>query len=116
CGIVEASEQLYADRLPEQAERLAQHAFRGEVWDKAVAYCQQAGTKALARSAQREAVTYCEEALGALQHLPESRATRQQAIDLRLDLRTAFFALGAHERMRDTLREAEALAETLEDP
>src|SRR5712671_1139322 len=45
--IVEASERLYADRLPEQAERLAQHAVRGEVWAKAVAYCRQAGTKAL---------------------------------------------------------------------
>ena len=41
--IVAASERLYADRLTEQAERLAQHAFRGEVWDKAVAYCRQAG-------------------------------------------------------------------------
>ena len=52
--IVAAIERLYADRLPEQAERLAQHAFRGEVWDKAVAYGRQAGTKALARSALRE--------------------------------------------------------------
>jgi predicted ATPase len=36
AGIVAASERLYADRLSEQAERLAQHAVRGEVWDKAV--------------------------------------------------------------------------------
>jgi hypothetical protein len=43
--IVEAIERLSADRLPEQVERLAQHAFRGEVWDKAVAYSRQAGTK-----------------------------------------------------------------------
>ena len=35
------------DRLAEQVERLAHHALRGEVWDKAVAYCRQAGTKAL---------------------------------------------------------------------
>jgi hypothetical protein len=51
AGIVEASERLYADRLPEQAERLAQHALRGEVWDKAVVYGRQAGTRAFARSA-----------------------------------------------------------------
>src|SRR5437016_3000057 len=48
--IVAASERLYADRLTEQVERLAQHALRGEVWDKAVAYGRQAGTKALAPS------------------------------------------------------------------
>src|SRR5262245_50011219 len=46
ASIVEASERLYADRLTEQAERLAQHALRGEVWDKAVAYGRQAGIKA----------------------------------------------------------------------
>ena len=59
--IVAASERLYADRLPEQVERLAQHALRGE--DKAVAYGRQAGTKALARSALREAVACVEQAL-----------------------------------------------------
>ena len=32
--IVEAIERLYPDRLDEQVERLAYHAFRGEVWGK----------------------------------------------------------------------------------
>jgi tetratricopeptide (TPR) repeat protein len=66
-------------------------------------------------SACRETVTYIEQALEALQHLPESRETLQQAIDLRLDLRHAFFALGAHRPMFDPLREAEVLAEALRD-
>src|SRR5262249_28062864 len=35
--IVEALEALAADRLDDQVERLAQHALRGEVWDKALA-------------------------------------------------------------------------------
>ena len=113
--IVAASERLYADRLPEQAERLAQHAFRGEVWDKAVAYCRQAGTKALARSALREVVACCEQALAALTHLPESRATQEQAIDLRFDLRHALWALGEIRQMLDYLREAATLAEALDD-
>src|SRR5262249_38915444 len=30
----------------EHTERLAHHALRGEVWDKAVVYCQQAGARA----------------------------------------------------------------------
>ena len=49
--IVEALETLAGDRVAEQVERLAHHALRGEVWDKALAYCRQAGEKALARSA-----------------------------------------------------------------
>ena len=32
------------------------HALRGEVWNQALAYCRQAGEKAMARSAYREAV------------------------------------------------------------
>jgi class 3 adenylate cyclase/tetratricopeptide (TPR) repeat protein len=44
--IVEAMERFYADRLAEQTERLAHHAFRGEVWDKAVAYLTQSGATA----------------------------------------------------------------------
>jgi hypothetical protein len=45
---VEALEALHPSRLAEQVERLAHHAFRGEVWEKAVTYLRQAGTKALA--------------------------------------------------------------------
>jgi class 3 adenylate cyclase/tetratricopeptide (TPR) repeat protein len=115
AGIVAASERLYADRLTEQAERLAHHAFRGEVWDKAVVYYRQAGTKALARSALREVVACCEQALAALAHLPESRATQEQAIDLRFNLRHAHGTLGEFRQMLDSLREAATLAEALDD-
>jgi predicted ATPase len=94
--IVEAIEALDANRLGEQVERLAHHALRGEVWDKAVTYCRQAGVKAAERSAYRGAAAYLEQALGALQHLPESRNTVEQAIDLRFDLRNALFDLGDH--------------------
>ena len=54
--IVEALEALAGDRLDDQVERLAQHALRGEVWEKALAYGRQAGDKARTRSAYREAV------------------------------------------------------------
>ena len=53
---VEAIERLYPERLAEHVERLAHHALRGEVWEKAVAYLRQAGAKAMERSAYREAV------------------------------------------------------------
>ena len=114
--IVEAMETLAADRLAEQVERLAHHALRGEVWDKALAYCRQAGEKAMARSAYREAVGYFEQALSVLAHLPETRHTREQAIDLRLALRTALWPSGDFGRILALLREAEALAEALDDP
>ena len=113
--IMEAIEHLYPDRLADRVEQLAHHALRGEVWDKALAYCRQAGAKAAARSANREAVACLEQALGALLHLPASRDTREQAIDLRFDLRNALVPLGEVGRIFDALREAEPLAEALED-
>jgi tetratricopeptide (TPR) repeat protein len=114
--IVEALEALYPDRLAEQVERLAHHAFRGEVWEKAVTYLQQAGAKALARSAYREAVTCFEQALAALHPLPDTRQKVERAIDLRLDLRQSLFPLGEFATVLGYLREAEGLARTLDDP
>ena len=113
--IVEALEVLAGDRMAEQAERLAHHALRGEMWNKALAYCRQAGEKAMARSAHREAVGYFEQAISVLPHLPEQRATREQAIDLRLALRSALRPLGDFERILVALREAETLATALAD-
>ena len=114
--IMEALERLAPDRLAEQVERLAHHTLRGEVWDKALAYCRQAGEKAMARSAYREAVASFEQALSTLAHLPEERATREQAIDLRLALRAALQPSGNLGRILACLREAEALAVALDDP
>jgi tetratricopeptide (TPR) repeat protein len=113
--IVEALEALSPDRLAEQADRLAHHAVQGAVWDKALAYCRQAGVRAVARSAYREAVAYFEQALDALAQLPERRDTLAQAIDLRLDLRHSLQPLGEQARSLDHLRAAEALAERLGD-
>src|SRR5215475_10556320 len=114
--IVETIEALARDRVTEQVERLAHHALRGEVWDKALAYCRQAGEKALAQSAYREAVGSFEQALSALPQLLEQRDTREQAVDLRLALRSALRPLGDFGRILATLREAEVLAATLDDP
>jgi len=44
--IASSMETLYADRLGEQVERLAHHAARGELGEKAVVYLRQAGAKA----------------------------------------------------------------------
>jgi predicted ATPase len=89
---------------------------RGELWDKALAYCRQAGDRATARSAYREAVAYFEQALAALEHLPERHEMLEQAMDLRLDLRNALLPLDEQARLFDHLRAAEPLAERLDDP
>ena len=114
--IVEAIEQLHSDRLAEHVERLAHHAVRAEVWEKAVNYARRAGTKAFDRSANRDAVAAFEEALAALDHLPESRATLELAVDLRFQLRPALVTLGRMDRVLVTARDAAGVAERLGDP
>ena len=113
--IVAAIELHEADRLADQVERLAHHALRGGLWDKALAYCRQAGDKAVARSANREAVACFEQALVALEHLPASREHHEQAIDVRLGLRHALGQRLAHGRILTYLREAEGFAQALGD-
>jgi tetratricopeptide (TPR) repeat protein len=113
--IMEAIERIYADRITEQIERVGHHAFRGEVWNKAVAYLRQAGQKAGACSANREAVTYFEQALETLGHLPKNRETLELAVDLRLDLRPALLPLGELRRSIEYLSQAESVCEELGD-
>jgi class 3 adenylate cyclase/tetratricopeptide (TPR) repeat protein len=113
--VVEMVERVYAGRLAEHVDQLAHHALRGEVWDKAVTYFRQAGAKAAARSAYREAVACLEQALTALPHLPGTQGRLEEAIDLRFDLRTSLLPLGQLERGLEYLREAEGLARTLDD-
>ena len=113
--VVDAIENLYADRLGEQVERLAHHAVRAELQEKAVHYLRQAGTKAAARSALFDARARFEQALDVLRSLPESRAALEQAFDIRLELRAVLRQLGEVRPMLEHLREAEALAGRLND-
>ena len=113
--IVGAIETLHADRLAEHAERLAHHAFHGGEWDKAVAYGREAAMKALGRAANHEAATYLQQGVAALARLPESRRTRETAIDLRLELYVALLPLDQLRPLLEYLREAETLAKALDD-
>jgi class 3 adenylate cyclase/tetratricopeptide (TPR) repeat protein len=112
---VEAIETLHHDRLGEHTERLAYHALRGELREKAVSYLRQSGLKADARSAAQEAQAFFEQALGVLEALPESPSTLEQAFDIRLELRPVLSFLGEGRLTLERLREAETLAERLND-
>jgi tetratricopeptide (TPR) repeat protein len=113
--IVDAIETLHRDRLGEHTERLAHHALRGELQERAVDYLQQAGRKAAARSALQDAQAWFEQALGALAALPDSQSTLEQAFEIRLELRPVLSQLGEPRRILQRLREAETLAERLND-
>src|SRR5207249_8599610 len=105
--LVEQLECLYADRLLEQIELLAHHSVHGKVWDKAMQYLHDAGKKAAARSAYRQAVAYLEHAVAVSRNVTATTAVREWGVDIRFDLRNALLALGEYSRIIDCLREAE---------
>ncbi len=114
--LVEALERLYPpDRRAEHIERLADHAFRGESWEKAVAYLREASAKAVARATVNEAVPYLERALVALAHLPSTAMRLEAGVDIRLDLRNCLYLLGQYERTFEHLQAARELAEQAGD-
>ncbi len=108
-------EELFAGRVDDVVELVAYHFRRGQVWAKAATYLRQAAAKAQARSAHREALASLEEALEVLRHLPETPETREQEIDVRIDLRRPLYPLGEFEKMLAYLREAEAMATAISD-
>ena len=89
--------------------------MRAELWCEAVTYLREAGERAVARSANREAVAFHEQALGALRHLPESRETFALAVDVRLDLRPPLLQLGRLDEIHRLSKEAESMAEQIGD-
>jgi tetratricopeptide (TPR) repeat protein len=113
--IVDAIERLHGGRLPEHVERLAHHALRGEVWDKAVTYPRRAGLKAIVRSAHPEAIANLESALTALSHLSGERESLVLGVDLRLDLVLALAQSARYADILQRMTEAAPLAESLGD-
>ena len=99
----------------EHVERLAHHAVRGQLREKAAHYLREAGLKAAGRSALSDSRTWLEQAIAAVEALPESRSTLEQAFEIRLELRPVLLQLGEVRPTLERLREAEALADTLQD-
>jgi tetratricopeptide (TPR) repeat protein len=113
--VLVAIEQLYEDRVAEHVERLAYHAMRGEEREKAVHYLSQAGGRAASRSALSDARAWFEQAVDVVEALPKSRTALVQAFEIRLELRRVLRQLGEGRQMLERLREAEVLAERLND-
>ncbi len=112
--IADALERLHPDRLAEHTERLAHHAVRGEQWDRAARYLREAGLRAFGR-AGAETPGHFEQALLALERLPETRDRSEQAIDIRFDLRNWLLGPGDIPRVLALLEEAERLAIAIGD-
>jgi tetratricopeptide (TPR) repeat protein len=113
--VLQAVERVSAEEPAEYLEILARHALRAENWEKAVLYSRQAGRAAAVRSAFREAEFWYRSAIGAWNHLHESREKVELGFDLRIDLYTAVVTYGDITPVFEVLEEAEPLAAAIAD-
>jgi tetratricopeptide (TPR) repeat protein len=113
--VAEALEALHVADLDPYIAALGQHYHGGEVWDKAFAYLRQAGSRATDHSAYHRAAALYEQAMGALERLPESTRRIEDAIDLSLQMRIPLVPLGEHDRVQAVLDKARRLAEAIGD-
>jgi PAS domain S-box-containing protein len=109
---LESNNQLFSH---DRVEKLAHHAFCGEIWEKAVGYLKDAGDTAISRSNFRNAVLHYERSLEALRHLPDSSDNARRGIDLRFDIRNTLFLLNEFKRGFEYLEEAKEAARALND-
>ncbi len=115
-AIGHAIEELYADRLDEQAAILAYHYARSEQADRAIAYALRAGDRAARLHANAEATTYYEQALT----MARARGATPDGQRAVIDATIRLAAVGVTrqdviERDRANLEQARALAEGLRD-
>src|SRR2546425_847449 len=113
--LVDAIETLHRARLGEHTERLRHPAPPGNTQGEPRHHSPPARLQRTLRSARQDARGWFEQALSVLETLPESRSTLEQAVDIRLELRTVLHQLGEVRRALEHLRAAETLAERLND-
>jgi class 3 adenylate cyclase/tetratricopeptide (TPR) repeat protein len=102
---VEIIESSFADRLDEHIDRLADHAFMAELWEKAIPYQLRSCRRAVRRGANQDAIGIYQRGLETLSHWPASAAKTKAEIDFRLTVVIALEPLGKHRRIADVLRE-----------
>jgi class 3 adenylate cyclase/tetratricopeptide (TPR) repeat protein len=113
--LVDAIETAYAGRLEEHLEELARHALRAKRWKEAFSYNRGAAKKAHGRSIYAAAIERFEDALTALDHLPDDAVYLNDRMDIRLEMRTALWPLGRHDELERRVREAGDIAERAGD-
>lgn len=109
--IAAAVEAHHVEQPQDQAEWLAHHAVRGELWNKAALYQGQAAERALARGSYAEAIAGMREALRSFDAASPSPEATQRAIDQLRALRALLYATGGDaSEIHRILARAEELA------
>ncbi len=115
--IAQVLEQRFPDLCATQPELLAHHFTAAGLHRQAIHYWQQAGQRALARSANLEATAHYRQGLAALAHLPPSPEQARQELALQISLGVPLLMTRgyASPEVEQTYRRARELCRSLGD-
>jgi tetratricopeptide (TPR) repeat protein len=113
--VAQAIERLYADRIEGHLDRLGEHWFAAEAWDKAADCLTRAGQRAASAAAFEEAAALFDRALQANARLANEAATRKDRLRLLFRLHDALLPLCRFAQLHGALVQAESLASDTAD-
>jgi DNA-binding SARP family transcriptional activator len=113
--VAEGLERVYATDIGPHCATIGAHYREAGAWDAASKYLARAGFQAWEREGGHEALACFEDALKAIERLPDSETRRELHVHLRIAINGAHVATGSYERGRPHLDTAETLARTLSD-
>ena len=114
--VAQAMERLYAERIAEHLDRLGEHWFAAEAWDKAADCLTRAGQRAASTAAFEEAAALFDRALQANTHLGDGAAARKERLRLLFRLHDALLPISRYTQLHGVLVQAESLAADAADP
>jgi len=94
--IAQVLEARFPEAVETHPELVAQHYTEAGLHEQAVTYWQRAGTRALQRSANAEAIAHCRAGLELLPTLPQTPARLQHELALQITLGPALIATKGH--------------------
>jgi class 3 adenylate cyclase len=111
----EAMESIFSQRIDQHRALLAYHFFKGEDWERALAYSVGEADAAVQIYAYAEAREHYHRALDSLKHLPDNDSNRQKEVDIRVRLVNVSLQSESPEKNLAILTEAENMASSLAD-
>ncbi|MHC4040050.1 ATP-binding protein [Bradyrhizobium sp. 23AC] len=96
-------------------DKLCYHATRAKDWEKSFSYGRASARRCLARSAFTDAADYFEIAMRCLDMTPENPSREANAVDIRIEARSAFIASGQIAEWLNLGKEAERRADAISD-
>jgi class 3 adenylate cyclase/predicted ATPase len=116
--IAQVFETQFVETAETQPELLAHHATEAGLIEQAVPYWQQAGQRAIARSAYMEAMTHLRQGLALLQTLPETRERTRREVDMLVALGTSLLPTKGYAapEVEQTYSHAQHLCAHLDNP